>query len=160
MLKLESVQAKQPFGFFCSQLELILHPTPLPPLLNTCLFCLSVCRSVCLYVCLFCFCLSAFLCCILSALSSSTNRLFTAHLISCINMLVCPSVCLSVFVSVCLSDTDSGVLSVLSSSTNWLAAHCPRLEPPASIYKLPTAADRLHTLSLPPIPAPCPTHSL
>ena len=143
----KSAHPKQPFGqrcFFCAQPEL----TPVLLLTSD--------EGIYLFhlpACLFCFCLSAFLSGILSKLSWSTNYTSSSPLalFQYVCLSSCPSVCLSVsmsvLVSVCLSDT-SGVLSALSSSTNWLAAHSPRLVPPASIYKLPTAADRLHTLSL------------
>ena len=117
--------------------------------------------SVCLSVLFLPVCISLwyFVC---GQIKHKLNRLLLLPCIlyQCASLSSCPSVCfvfLSVCLSVCLRQTVClSVLSGLSSSTNWLAAHCPRLVPPASIHKLPTAADCLDTLSLPPIPAlPC-----
>ena len=82
-------------------------------------------------------------------------RLPTAHLICFINMSVCPDVRLSVVCpSVCLSVRRWGfVCAQLLYKLARSLLTAPGCEPPASSYKLPTAAsDRLHTLALDPSP--------
>ena len=82
-------------------------------------------------------------------------RLPTAHLICFINMSVCPDVRLSVVCpSVCLSVRRWGfVCAQLLYKLARELLTAPGCEPPASSYKLPTAAsDRLHTLDPPPLP--------